>query len=130
MQVHRIFICFMIIFMASACAGAFQHPQTLADCGIAPQNYENTIKDQFEKMLKDPDSARYKFGQPVRAYSNGGLIFGGKVEWAGYLVDVNVNGKNSYGGYSGFRPYMALFSGNQLVRIVEGSEDILVHRME
>lgn len=118
------------VFLVTACASAFQRPEPMSDYGSPPQGYEEAIKVHFEKVLKDPESARYRFGQPIKAYANEGLAYGGKVTWVGYLVDVQVNAKNSFGGYVGFKPYMVLFSGNRIVRYIEGKDHVLVHRME
>jgi hypothetical protein len=56
----------------------------------------------------------------------------------GYLVNVEVNAKNSFGGYTGSKPYMVLFSGDRIVRVYEGREgvrcgrwrNVIVQRME
>lgn len=122
--------CISIALLVTACASAFQRPEPTAEYGRPPQNYEDTIRAQFEQVLKDPESARYRFGHPVKAYANEGLAYGGNVSWVGYLVDVQVNAKNSFGGYVGFKPYMMFFSGDRVVRYLEGSEHVLVHRMD
>jgi hypothetical protein len=119
-----------IALLVTACASAFQRPEPTADYGSPPQGYEEAIKARFEQVLKDPESARYRFGRPVKAYTNEGLAYGGKVSWVGYLVDVQVNAKNSFGGYVGFKPYMVFFAGDRVVRHIVGTEHILVHRME
>src|SRR3989344_3264916 len=123
-------LCIVIVFLITACASAFQRPDPAADYGSMPQAYEEAIKTHFEQILKDPESARYRFGRPIKAYANEGLAYGGKIAWIGYLVDVQVNAKNSFGGYVGFKPYMVFFSGNRIVRHFEGSEHVLVHRVE
>ncbi len=110
-----------IYFLATAlilpgCVSSYQRPKPAANYGIPPVNYEHTIKEYFESVLKDAESARYRFDQPSKAYENEGLLFGGKVVWLGYLVDVEVNAKNSYGGYVGYKPYIFLFNGNQIYR--------------
>ena len=110
-----------IYFLATAsilsgCVSSYQRPEPGADYGIPPVNYEQTIKEHFESVLKDPESAIYRFGQPIKAYENEGLFFGGKLIWLGYLVDVEVNAKNSFGGYVGYKPYIFLFNGNQIYK--------------
>jgi hypothetical protein len=35
----------------------------------------------------------------------------------GYEVLVQVNGKNSYGGYIGFQPYLFIFLDNQILYV-------------
>lgn len=63
-----------------------------------PDNYKSLIKEQFRKILKDPDSAKYVFYHPVRAYS-------ASTKKVFFLVKVEVNAKNSYGGYAGYSSY-------------------------
>ncbi|MCK9455360.1 hypothetical protein [Sulfurimonas sp.] len=125
-----IFTYIVVALLLSACAGAFQRPGPSVNYGNPPQGYEEAIKVHFKQVLKDPESANYRFGKPVKAYTNEGMVYGGKVSWVGYLVDVQVNAKNSFGGYVGFKPYMLLFDGNNIVKYIEGSDHVLVHRME
>lgn len=107
----------------AGCAGAFEPLPANTAFGQPPANIEAPIRDYFESTLKDPESARFRFSTPQKAHANWGLIDGGKIRWVGYLVRVDVNAKNSFGGYVGFKPYMALFWGDErgLYRIVEGS---------
>ncbi|WP_343590149.1 hypothetical protein [Paracidovorax wautersii] len=102
--------CALMICLAG-CASSFEKPNYApADWGPEPVGYETTIKTSFEAVLKDPESARYRFEKPMRAYKNDGLIRGGKVIWVGYLVPVYVNAKNGFGGYTGFKRYSALLN--------------------
>lgn len=120
----RVFLVSMIfaVFVLQGCAGAFEPLPPNTSFGIPPSNVESSIRAHFEQTLKDPESARYKIGEPQKAHANWGLIDGGKVRWVGYLVRVEVNAKNSYGGYTGYQPYMALFWGDSrgLYRVVPG----------
>jgi hypothetical protein len=118
------------VVLLGACAGSFERLPPGADLGAPPVAYEQTIKAHFEDKLKDSDSARYKFGKPIKAYANNGLAYGGSIAWRGYMVDVQVNAKNSYGGYVGFKPYMVFFTGNFIHRVYEGNQHVLVHRLE
>ena len=111
-----------------ACSATFERPSADADFGTVPVGYELAIRAYFDEVLKDPDSAIYRIGRPVRAYRNRGLAWGGQVTWRGYAVDFQMNAKNSFGGYVGFKAYTALFSEGRLVRMIEG-EDTLLRRM-
>ncbi|WP_018435323.1 hypothetical protein [Paraburkholderia atlantica] len=98
--------------LASGCA--FEHPTADQFAYINPPRfYESMIKSHFQPLLKDPESARYDFGAPARAYANNGSLRGGDVAWRGYAVPVRVNAKNSYGGYTGGKDYIILFNGDQ-----------------
>ena len=57
--------------------------------------------------LKDPDSAEYYMvGQPYRAML--GTAFNGGIAWNGWAVDLDVNAKNAFGGYTGKSRYTLL----------------------
>lgn len=130
MSSFKRFIAFFSVLLLGACAGSFERLPPSADLGAPPVGYEDMIKKHFENILKDPESARYRIGKPIKAYANNGLISGGNIAWRGYMVDVQVNAKNSFGGYVGFKPYMFFFSGNSVIRVYEGNEHTLVHRLE
>lgn len=52
------------------------------------------------------------------------LIEGGKVATVyGWIVNVSINAKNSYGGYVGFKPYSFLFRAEEIVHTdIPGTE--------
>ncbi len=60
-----------------------------------PAHIEKSARDQVQYALKDPSSAQFR---NIRGYSFSGP--GG-----GYVVCGEVNGKNSFGGYTGFQPF-------------------------
>jgi hypothetical protein len=72
-----------------------------ADYGSYPSDYQEAVKAYFQKKLKDPHSAQYRFKEPYKAYIRETPIQGGKPTTFGYIVDVWVNAKNSFGGYTG-----------------------------
>lgn len=108
---------------------SWQVPPESASYGHMPVGYEASIRAAMENYLKDPASATYRFGKPVRAYTNYGWAEanGRQVEWTGYLVKVDVNAKNGFGGYVGYKPYMILFTDNTVFRVLPGNEHPLVH---
>ena len=79
---------------------------------------ENATKIFFGNRLKDPESARYSFGNIYKGYIVGSRVQGRKLE-AGYLLDVNVNAKNSYGGYVGAKPYKVLLHNDKVIQVIE-----------
>lgn len=82
----------------SGCAVATPEDLAKADYGPYPTNYEAVVRSYMNRTLKDPESARYEFlNSPKQSWNGiGGLKFG-------YSVCVNINAKNSYGGYVGTR---------------------------
>jgi hypothetical protein len=129
MKVISAMVMTAAITLASGCATNTQAPAPTASFGEAPVQYESVVRTYMQENLKDPMTAMYRFGKPVRAYSNYGWAeaHGGEVEWTGYLVRVDVNAKNGYGGYTGYHPYMFLFKGETLFRAWPVGEHPLVH---
>lgn len=89
-----------LALLASGCATLPPEVVQNADYGTCPSDYETQVKNLMGQSLKDPESARYRFGTPYKAYAVDGLL-GGSKRYFGYEVEVGVNAKNSYGGYAG-----------------------------
>lgn len=111
MRAWKIFTSLVCAATVAACAS--QPPAPSDYSAIEPPvGYEESVPRLFADVLKDPDSAHYRYAPPARAYVNNGLIHGGGYGWIGYAIPVLVNAKNSYGGYTGFREYIVLFRGD------------------
>ncbi len=92
-----------------------------ADFGRKPLDYEDRVKAYMGSRLKDPMSAVYDFNPnlkrvalvlPVdferrRAMGKDGVAFANVYGWA---VEVSINAKNSYGGYTGAKMYVIMFT--------------------
>ena len=90
-----------------------------ADYGTYPENVEEIVKDFMFTQLKDPFTAQYKFkGEPYKAYLRDAPIMGGKPIWFGYIQEVMINGKNSYGGYVGWKQYRIFIMNGEGVKEV------------
>lgn len=83
----------------AGCATPSQEDLARADYGPYPSDYESIVKRHLSNSLKDPDSAQYRFLNTPKSGWNG--LGGVKYGW---IVCAQVNAKNSYGGYVGFRP--------------------------
>lgn len=105
--------------IAASSAGCVSAPTpaqvAAADYGARPTRYEDSIRAYFDATSKDPSSLQYReITVPEKGYIQGPPISGGKITY-GWRVDASINGKNSYGGYVGFRTYQFLFRGEELV---------------
>lgn len=90
------------IIFSGGCADT---PLKSEACGPqpTPQQIDETVKTYIaNNNWKDPESVRYQNVrmQPCRAIWVG-LVNGGRL--TGWEIDVDVNAKNSYGGYTGFQ---------------------------
>ncbi len=95
-------------------------PEALAkaDYGEYPANYEQVVKEGFGSRLKDPYSAVYSFKSgPRKGWAQDGLAYGGKVFY-GYIVEVKINAKNSYGGFIGEQTYFAFIRDGRMTDTV------------
>lgn len=130
-------IIFSLIFLIS-CAG-FEKISPDYNFGSPPTDVERKVREYFQYILKDPSSANFIVGTPYKAYQNEGLITGGGIQWAGYAVDVSINARNSYGGYTGYKPYLVYFTGESIrfqckkrenynESITEVCNDVVFHR--
>jgi hypothetical protein len=94
-----------------AAVGGYGPPLTI--------DYQAAIKKWFLTYLKDPLSAQNHFlsapsKDAVRtSFNEGQQLF------AGYQVLVDVNAKNSSGGYTGFESYGFLFRDNRIVNVMK-----------
>jgi hypothetical protein len=98
-EIVKTLLAVALSIFLSACATRPQPTReeiASADYGKFPDAYKDIIKKYMSKKLKDPESARYEFEQePVKSH------YGFSPATYGYAVCVDVNSKNSYGGYSG-----------------------------
>jgi len=89
-----------------------------ADYGAYPYGYKDTISSHMSRRLKDPESARYDYlNQPQKAWNG----FGGAKY--GYAVCVNVNAKNSFGGYTGGQMSYFLLRGSSVIDSSHGNSE-------
>src|ERR1700739_3590520 len=69
------------------------------------------IKTQLRYVLKDAMSAQYDFAPPRKGWMFKTEFHSPRYQF-GYLVEVAVNSKNSFGAYEGFSKYAFLFRDN------------------
>jgi hypothetical protein len=78
-------------------------------------DYKKAIPAFFFDKLKDPLSAQYLFdSQPQQWWT---IDYIGGALHVGYAVTFQMNSKNSYGGYIGFRKWLVLLRDNQIVSV-------------
>ncbi|RKF36715.1 hypothetical protein [Paraburkholderia fungorum] len=110
------FLSTFCIALAACAAAPTSEEMASADYGTYPDNYQDVIHDYMENVLKDPDSARYDYlNSPQSGWrrTSNGLKFG-------YVVCVNINARNSYGGYTGAQPSYFMLRDGTVVSTVHG----------
>lgn len=106
-----------LVLVAACVTAPTQDALNHADYGAAPTAYADRVRAYFRDVLKDPSSAQYLISEPIKGYMQKPPLAGGGTLY-GWLVNVSVNGKNSYGAYSGFQSYQFLFRGEQIVDVI------------
>lgn len=82
--------------------------------GPYPNNYQDIVKSYMSKRLKDPESARYsEFRAPAKDLKI--VDIKNRVAILGYSTCVDINSKNSYGGYTRAKRYWFLIRDGKIV---------------
>ena len=86
-----------------------------ADYGPYPMGYEDVIKEHMRGRLKDPYGAQCRFlNPPMKGWQRlGGRTFG-------WIVCADINAKNSYGGYIGFKRRYFMLRHGRIVKTYGG----------
>jgi len=103
-------LMFALTLLVTGCTASETKP---IDYGNPPSNYQSSIKAFFNSRLLEPETASYEFSAPVKASTTKGLIYGGGIAWAGYMVNAGIKAKNQMGGYS-YSVYQIRFNGDQV----------------
>lgn len=77
---------------------------------------KRAVNAYFKYSLKDPDSANYEWGAIELGTWKGAFE---KYGTPGWIADVQVNAKNSYGAYIGYKPYKFIFRSGSIVEIYQ-----------
>jgi len=97
-----------------------------AEYGEMPAQYEDAVRQYFQKYLKDPDSVQYQeITKPEKGYATTvtGAILTHETRLRGWTVKATINAKNSRGVYVGFKTYTFLFRGEKIVHTVSPLAD-------
>lgn len=123
-----------LIVSVSACTALSDkwHTTTIEDTarGEPPVEYVKTIRTHLENTLKDPFSAQYKdFSTPTHgSFSKHDIIqsptlinvngYDRVTNIHGWRVTVDVNAKNSYGAYVGWKTYTFIFRNEKIIYVM------------
>ena len=111
-------------FLAACASGPTQKQLSNANYGrdIPASECVSVAERVIAQSLKDPNSAQFRHTQCYKGYWRSVPILGMSVEF-GYIQKGEVNGKNSYGGYVGFRPYQVLIRDGAVIRYCISNKD-------
>lgn len=93
-------------------------PQTLQDAGPPPSDQMAAVRDVLKYRLRDFDSAKIELDRaPRRVVMPTWLEHPGG---AGWELCPNVNAKNVYGGYVGYKRVLILWKNGAAVDVFDG----------
>ncbi len=120
---QKIVVIFLGLLLLGCSPHEFFTPPTDAELnarvGEEPKNHVVAISEYFNSRLKDPESARYSnYSLPKKYWIPDNDIEGfsavKKINY-GWLICVDINAKNSYGGYVGAKRHYLLLMGDYVV---------------
>lgn len=95
----------LILLATSAPSGAFAYEMQ------GPIHPEKGIRAHFDPFLNDPDSAEYRVSDVYFCRANTFQFLGEMNAMPTWMVEVGLNAKNLFGGYSGYRWYLVVLGG-------------------
>jgi len=98
--------------------------------GAKPLNYTHSIRSYFLTKIARADLSQYKYGEPKRAYKRKGFAFGGDIAWKGWLVETSIATPTRTGRLLTPKPYMVLFSGEQVIEHILGYSHKLITKVD
>ncbi len=98
--------------------------------GAKPINYINSIQKYFATKIARANLSKYKYGKPKRAYKRKGFAYGGDIAWRGWLVETSIATPTRTGRLLTPKPYMVLFSGEQIVEHILGYNHKLITKVD
>lgn len=117
-------ITFTAILLSACASGPSKGQLKNADFGrnMTPDECVSIAENTISNTLKDPNSAQFRNQQCFKGYWSSAPIIGMSVAF-GWVQKGEVNSKNSFGGYVGFRPYQVLIRNGQVVRYCLADDD-------
>jgi len=101
-----------------------------SEYGEKPLHYATSIRKYFTGKITRGNLSTYKFGEPKRALKKKGFAYGGDISWRGWLVETSIATPTRTGRLLTPKPYMVLFSGEQVVEHVLGYSHKLITKVD
>lgn len=123
-NIRNSLLALLVIVVALSCTtipnnGVQKKNPSETDYGSYPSNFEEIVKEYYDRVLFDPYSAHYKvLGEPFRGYYVPPTLFLDYKEYVGYVVPVRINAKNRYGAYVGAEEKGLIIRNNEVIYTV------------
>jgi hypothetical protein len=116
----------LVLALASGCVG-FETPRHDARFGSAPTNYDSAVKRYLLSNLDYPEVTRFKISKPRKAYMNEGILLGGDIIWAGYVVDVHVQSVDR--GFRRSDRYVVRLHNDEVIEVHSATDLPVLHEL-
>ncbi len=100
----------LLLGAAASLAGCAAPTPTASNAGPRPPDPRRLVQDFLRGQLKDPYSAQIEM-RSMNPTTAKGPLFGPPVYAWGICADVNA--KNAYGGYTGFKPVVVVWRADR-----------------
>ena len=119
-KIMLVFICITLLY---GCGTVYQSKRNellrtakVEDYGPSPPENHKAVEEKIIlSLLKDPGSAQFQWGEVRRDIIP--KAFASPTPKLIWISSVYVNAKNSFGGYTGFKPYEFAWSAGKLYAI-------------
>ena len=113
MTTVKLLITCSMILMLMACAVKPPTESELANAdygsSISQEKAKLIAQEYIEERLRDPNSAQYKWGEIKKTWISYDME-----PFFCYVLEIEVNAKNGFGGYGGFKPYKFAYHNGKL----------------
>lgn len=122
------FISFILMALAGCATAPTKQELDNAYYGrvIEQNEAEKIVKKYMSTRLKDPYSAIYDFSIVYKSFYKDHMLEGGKL-YTGYQIAVDINAKNSFGGYVGAKSYLFIINDGEVIKAVQ-LDDSGIHK--
>jgi len=96
--------------------------------GPYPKGYAELIRRHMLRFEGVPGDASFEFRKPEQGYLNDGILVGGKIEWQGWLVDVEVETK-AFTGQKRTKAYVVRMRDGEVVEVHDASYADILRRV-
>jgi hypothetical protein len=97
--------------------------------GPYPKRYVRSIKRHMLRFEGVPDDANFQFGKPQKGFMNKGILAGGKIDWQGYLIDLNVE-TTTFAGQKRTKSYIVRMKDGEVVEVHDAAYSAALRRLE
>jgi len=115
---YRFSLIFCLLLLTGCATAPTQKELAEANYGsyLSQEDAQTKAIIFLKEYLKDPESTKIEWGEFKKGWMREAPIFGCKLRF-GYILKANINSKNSFGGYTGYKPYQFFFFNGSIVSI-------------